>query len=329
MVSLMAKSRRSARTFPRLQPDLQIAFYYRLQEVSNAHLHEALGHTVQQLDISQIDSELAAYVRRKQLSRVASFGLRGEVLFPVPCVLSARPSLLGYYRLLYGVSQKEFYRHSALGPFKRLEERNLVPEQHEHRLGDLCKCLIRTGQALVDGIDDLSLQVVRDLQLLTLGPQLRGSRNTVLGKTATTEVFEMIERLVRSYVQKKTPQRLELENDSGRTVLVAFASDPDIAISEELPSAMRPLVSVEIKGGRDVSNIHNRIGEAEKSHQKARNRGFFEFWTIHGADVDVEMAERESPTTTQFFQLPALRNEDTDDFGRFREHLHSILGIRL
>jgi hypothetical protein len=32
-------------------------------------------------------------------------------------------------------------------------------------------------------------------------------------------------------------------------------------------------VAVEIKGGKDYSNIHNRIGEAEKSHQKAKKEG--------------------------------------------------------
>ena len=34
----------------------------------------------------------------------------------------------------------------------------------------------------------------------------------------------------------------------------------------------RPLVAIEVKAGTDASNIHNRIGEAEKSHLKARAR---------------------------------------------------------
>ena len=43
-----------------------------------------------------------------------------------------------------------------------------------------------------------------------------------------------------------------------------FAADPDICIREELPSGkFRNLVAIEIKGGKDYSNVHNRIGEAE------------------------------------------------------------------
>ena len=39
-------------------------------------------------------------------------------------------------------------------------------------------------------------------------------------------------------------------------------------------------IAIEIKGGTDVSNLHNRLGEAEKSHQNARLLGFTQFWTI-------------------------------------------------
>jgi hypothetical protein len=39
---------------------------------------------------------------------------------------------------------------------------------------------------------------------------------------------------------------------------------------------VRSLAAIEIKGGRDYSNIHNRIGEAEKSHQKAEKQGYVE-----------------------------------------------------
>src|SRR4051812_16642998 len=61
-----------------------------------------------------------------------------------------------------------------------------------------------------------------------------------------------------------------LKNSSGRKVLIQISSDPDLSITEVLLSANRPLVAIEVNGGRDLSNIHNRVGEAEKSHQKAR-----------------------------------------------------------
>ena len=209
-----------------------------------------------------------------------------------------------------------------------MEEGNEIAVAAAPRLSELCKSLVMTGQALVEGIEPLSLQTVRDLQLLTLGAQFRGGQNTLIGQTATAEIFSLIENLVQSRLSQKDTQRLELVNDSGRTVVVRFSSDPDIAITEELPSGVRPLVSVEIKGGTDVSNVHNRIGEAEKSHQKAKNRGYFEFWTILGADVDSAMAKRESPTTTRFFSLRQLRNKRTKDYRGFRDQVHSVVGIR-
>ena len=180
----------------------------------------------------------------------------------------------------------------------------------------------------MDSLNDLSIQTIRDLQMMTLGAQLRGSRNTSLGKNATVEVFRLIEGLVRPYIKSQTTQKLELENESERKVVVAFAPDPDIAITEELPSVIRPLVSIEIKGGTDISNIHNRIGEAEKSHQKAKEQKFFEFWTILGASVDTQTASSESPTTSRFYQLSELRDESSKEHEDFRDQLHALIGIK-
>ena len=180
----------------------------------------------------------------------------------------------------------------------------------------------------MDSLNDLSIQTIRDLQMMTLGAQLRGSRNTSLGKNATVEVFRLIEGLVRPYIKSQTTQKLELENESERKVVVAFAPDPDIAITEELPSVIRPLVSIEIKGGTDISNIHNRIGEAEKSHQKAKEQKFFEFWTILGASVDTQTASSESPTTSRFYQLSELRDESSKEHEDFRDQLHPLIGIK-
>jgi hypothetical protein len=85
---------------------------------------------------------------------------------------------------------------------------------------------------------------------------------------------------------------------------------------------------VEIKGGTDVSNIHNRLGEAEKSHQKARVRGFTEFWTIVGVPLDEPSMRRETPTTRHFFHLQAILDPASKERARFRDVLCSVLGIR-
>ena len=97
-------------------------------------------------------------------------------------------------------------------------------------------------------------------------------------------------------------------NAANRRVVIAFASDPDIVIRERLSTgADRNVIAIEIKGGHDVSNIHNRVGDAEKSHQKAREAGFVECWTIINVDrFDEVKLRRESPATDRFFRLSAL-----------------------
>lgn len=108
-------------SFPVLDPSLQISLHYRLQTIRNLYFKEALRDTVVKLEVGALDAELNQFVAPAALRRTASFGLRGELLFPVPVLLHANPFLLGYYRLLYGLSQKEFYNKGRFGRFKALQ----------------------------------------------------------------------------------------------------------------------------------------------------------------------------------------------------------------
>jgi XcyI restriction endonuclease len=90
-------------------PDLQIDFSLALAKIRSLYLQDALSKVVKVLDITEIDHQLAAHVPKQSLTSLASNGLRGELVFPVPLILETNPRLLGYYRLLYGFSQKEFY----------------------------------------------------------------------------------------------------------------------------------------------------------------------------------------------------------------------------
>ncbi len=94
--------------FAVLIPDLQLAFYHRFREIEGRYLGEALKTTVGRSEIAAIDIELTELVKPESLQKVAAFGLRGELFFPVPVLLRTNPFLLGYYRLLYGFSQKDF-----------------------------------------------------------------------------------------------------------------------------------------------------------------------------------------------------------------------------
>ncbi len=90
-------------------PQLQIDFAFALEQIRDLYLQQALSEAVRQIDIKKVDVELARLVPNASLGKLASRGLRGELMFAVPCLLSACPRLLGYYRLLLGFSQKAFY----------------------------------------------------------------------------------------------------------------------------------------------------------------------------------------------------------------------------
>lgn len=87
---------------------------------------------------------------------------------------------------------------------------------------------------------------------------------------------------------------------------------------------------MEIKGGTDRSNAHNRAGEAEKSHQKAKAEGFRDFWTIIAKKgLDTEKLKRESPTTNSWFDAAQVLGREGSDWEEFRNRLAGQVGIPL
>lgn len=262
---------------------------------------------------------------------MASLGIRGEFLFPVPCLLLANPRLLGYYRLLLGFSQKEFFNKTKLGRFAAMEEKGFLPPRVADEVEDLCHAFAERASELFGDIgpERLTIDLLDDLTLLTLGPQLRGSNNTKIGKLANQAVFELIQSIVAHAVERGMATRLELRNASKRKVVIAFSADPDISIVEEVSAkSVRNIIAIEIKGGADQSNIWNRLGEAEKSHRSAKQCGFVEFWTIYNvAKLDEAKAHEKSPSTNRFYSLPDLLASSSAAFEDFRDRLVSMVGI--
>jgi hypothetical protein len=134
--------------FPILTPTLQLGFYHRLVQAENSYLLPALLNQVSKLDIGKVDIELSKFVGNDKLAFVARKGLRGELVFPVPYILTSKPSLLGYYRLLLGFSQKEFYRGS-MGRFLRLENNGVLTNTTIALIDDLCRTLIDSSWILI------------------------------------------------------------------------------------------------------------------------------------------------------------------------------------
>ncbi len=279
-----------------------------------------------------MNAELDGAVPAKDLVELASRGIRGELLFAVPSVLRANPRLLGYYRLLLGFSQKEFYNKSRLARFGVLEFEGKVTLRLESELPDLCRALaVRASEmAARIGYEKITRELLHELTLLTLGPQLRGSNNTRIGKQANKAVFNIIRQLVHHAAENETEDVIVLRNASHRRVRIMFAADPDISITEDISArSVNRVVAIEIKGGTDKSNIWNRLGEAETSHQSAKHRGFVEFWTIYNvSSLDLTKAREKSPTTTRFYSLLDLQEAGSEASHDFRDRLVSLVGIR-
>jgi hypothetical protein len=171
--------------------------------------------------------------------------------------------------------------------------------------------------------------LINDLMLLTLGPQLRGGANVKKGVAGIIKVFEAIHSIVKNSVIESKRHCIEIKNAAGRKVLIEFAADPDIIIREVMAeNNYRNIIAIEIKGGTDFANIHNRIGEAEKSHQKARQAGFVECWTVVNVDkFDIKMAYKESPTTNRFYRISQIVSGKAEEYSDFKNRIISLTGI--
>ncbi len=316
------------------QPEQQVGFSVLLAQSRTQFMQDALLDTVGNLNISDLDAQLRDYVPASALQALAKRGLRGELVFPVPMLLEANPYLLGYYRLLLGFSQKAFYSSDfGTSPFHSMEKKGRIsPTCHDH-IDTLCSSLVTSAEGLVKGLGDamLSQELFDDLTLLTLGPQLRGGANVQLGAKAIAEVFDVIYDIV-SHVASVTGKNnsITLQNAAGRAVLIEFAPDPDIIIREQMPGGTyRNIVAIEVKGGQDFSNIHNRIGEAEKSHQKARHDGYTECWTVVNVDrFDQQKAFTASPSTNRFYRISDLASRTGNEYEDFKGRILGITGIK-
>src|SRR5512133_1784268 len=145
-------------------PKLQIGFAIELKRFRGIYLQNALLETVRDMSIAELDKQLAEYVPAADLATLAQYGLRAELLFAVPAVLAKNPNLLGYYRLLMGYSQKEFYGRDkgfCAGYFKGMEDKGKIGKAASADLPSLCAGFCETASAMVAGVG--RLRVSREL----------------------------------------------------------------------------------------------------------------------------------------------------------------------
>lgn len=103
--------------------NLQVNLATALETFRKIYLQQALSQAIKSIDLELLNRELQKFAPANELKQLAGLGLRGEFVFPVPSLLVANPKLIGYYRLLLGYSQKEFFNKGGLGRFKSMEEK--------------------------------------------------------------------------------------------------------------------------------------------------------------------------------------------------------------
>lgn len=307
-------------------PKMQVDFSRTLITAKTAFLQRALLRAVRHCDVDDLDREVNRFVPKDSRQRLAARGLRAELLFALPVILRTNPRLIGYYRLLLGYSQKVFYtKNFGLNGYLRMESRGHLDDTMDESLPELCSAINNASAYLLESISDdhLTADHLHDLSLLTFGPQLRGGRNVSIGTSAVQEVFEVIAEIVGVHGRAVSSRRISVQDATGRQIEIRFSADPDIemvTVGANVPDA--PILAIEVKGGEDRSNAHNRLGEAEKSHLKARAKGFTELWTITNVqELSPDDRRAASPTTTAFFDLSDLTSRQGEAYDLFRETL--------
>jgi hypothetical protein len=311
----------------------QIGFHQLLVSARRMWLIDALAEASSRVDPNQLKVQLVEYVPADAQRVLAIAGIRDEHVFPTPIILETAPTLVGYYRLLLGIPQKSFYGDSGTGMslFKSMEVKGTVNARQKSSLPEFCTAMCASLANLVRELSPtVTPRDIQELPLLTLGSFFQGARNVGIGKQATEDVFLSIKAIIQANVVEHNAQKMVVENAAGRRVIPALGSDPDIRIEEEFSGTFRKKVAIEIKGGTDKSNAHNRAGEAEKSHQKAKHEGFRDFWTIIAKKgLDIKKLRAESPTTTSWFDVAHVLGRDGEDWDEFCSRIADVVGIPL
>lgn len=315
-------------SFPVLAPDSQILFAAKLDSIRSLYFDKTLSAAVAAVDLALIDAELHQYVSPASLSTLAQHQLRGEAFYPVPCLLEKQPFLLGYYRLLYGISQKQFYKAATFSRFRKMESSGVLSANAKQDLAGLCASLAGTADALISTLPKLSRSHVYEMQIMTLGVQLDGGKRNIIGQEGVAELSHLIRAIIPPLSVVSSGDVVTVfTNAAGRKVTVSVAADPDVSVVEEVANGLVPVLAIEVKAGTDASNRLNRLGEAEKSHLKAKARGHTKFWTVVRVPYTPAEVAANSPTTQACWQLDNIKDINHSDHTQFVALLKSYLGV--
>lgn len=314
--------------FRPIPADTAIDLYTGLVSARRLKLQPALNAAVKAVGVTAIDGELQRLVPAAALTHLATLGIRGERVFPVPSIIKHSPSLIGYYRMLLGLSQKEFAQPQRLGygPWVSAEHAGRLGGHLEAALDQFCKAMAAPLVKLVAAMNEFDDRDLNDLSLLTLGPTLQGGRNNVIGSKAAEGVFHALRSIVSRMIIFDSARLVRFRTPAGREFELAAASEPDASLTEGSGADATPILAVEIKGGKDASNAHNRAGEAEKSHLKAKLQGYAHRWTIiHLANISRGVICSETPSSTEVFEASDILKMSGADWNRLRKQFKELI----
>lgn len=314
---------------PAINRQVFVAGY--LDKFRQGHMKEALSRACREVSPTELRRELLEYAPEEGLKQLTGTSIRDEDVFATPLLLKHSPGLLAYYRMMLGISQKRFYSNgTGLSKFRHLEEKQEVPPPLAESLPELCRALNERACELVLALNERRLRDdVEYLPLLTFGAQADGAWRNTIGTSATSKVYGAIKAIVAETgaVLREEEGAFAFENKSSRTVTVSFSADPDVVVREWAGSRPITKAAIEIKGGRDRANVHNRAGEAEKSHQKAKG-STGECWTVMDLSLSpLERLREESPSTKYWFDLRGIELRRGPEWACFRDHVRVTFGI--
>lgn len=166
---------------------------------------------------------------------------------------------------------------------------------------------------------------------MTLGVYADGVWRNIIGNRAAQSVFDTIKDIIKSQnveILVDEKKRIVINNMKAEQFTIETASDPDITIMKGKDCRQ---LCIEIKGGQDVSNIHNRAGEAEKSHQKAAQDGWLEKWTVIYLvglqPYQEQKLHTESPATDKWFDVNEVCARSGKSYIDFSRELRKRLGL--
>ncbi len=314
--------------FKHIPVGFAIDLYTGLLGARRTKLQPALSAAVRAVGTHKVDDDLKRLVPEPAVTHLASLGLRGERVFPVPAIIRYAPPLIGYYRMLLGLSQKQFGQSERLGysPWVNAENSGRLSPQLDLALDQFCGALIAPLVQLVDAMEKFSDRDLNDLSLLTLGPTLQGARNNIIGSKAAQGILAALRKAIGPFLVFDDAQLIRFKSPSGRIFELIASSDPDISVNEGTGTQASPLLAIEVKGGKDVSNAYNRAGEAEKSHITAKLQGYQHRWTIiHMKGADRKKIVEKTPSSTEVFEAADILNQSGIEWSRLRQQLRGLI----